>query len=166
MIAGTTDGQVHLSIYDSFIIGSFDLPKASSPSGTSDHHLVLHASHPTLSTHTLLLYSPSNPQGGFTFLPVDLRFVCSSDGYLPLLASKLTQLQNLLRYIHQIQGLMALEWKSIQDLPQRFLSNVNESLAEKNQGDIVSALYHSVTTGHTFPVVKEWLVDELTERVS
>lgn len=61
---------------------------------------------------------------------------------------------------------MISEWKSTQELPSRFLRNINETLAEKEDNrDIVQALYHSVATGHTFPSVKEWLVDELSERV-
>ena len=101
-----------------------------------------------------------------TFLPMDLRFIGTSDGHLSLLAAKSTQLQNLLRYVNQVQSLMKLEYKSTQDLPQRFLGNVNESLAEKYKCDVVHAMYHQVATGHTYPVMKEWLVDELAERVS
>lgn len=97
---------------------------------------------------------------------MDLRFVSTSSGYLSLLASKSTALQNLLRYIQQVQLLMISEWKSTQDLPSRFIGNVNDTLAEKNnRPNIVQAMYHSVATGHTIPVVKEWLVDELAERV-
>jgi anaphase-promoting complex subunit 4 len=61
---------------------------------------------------------------------------------------------------------MVSEWKATQELPNRFLRNINGTLREKDNGDIVQALYHSVATGHTFPSVREWLVDELSERVS
>jgi len=60
---------------------------------------------------------------------------------------------------------MIVEWKATRDLPSRFIRNINETLGEKNNRDIVQALYHSVATGHTFPEVREWLVDELSERV-
>jgi anaphase-promoting complex subunit 4 len=57
------------------------------------------------------------------------------------------------------------EYKATQELPSRFLRNINKTLGEKGNGHIVQALYHSVATGHTFPAVREWLVDELSERV-
>jgi anaphase-promoting complex subunit 4 len=60
---------------------------------------------------------------------------------------------------------MVNEWKATQDLPGKFLRNINETLGEKGNRDLVQALYHSVATGHTFPAVREWLVDELSERV-
>jgi anaphase-promoting complex subunit 4 len=61
---------------------------------------------------------------------------------------------------------MTAEWHATQDLPSKFLRNINETLAEKDDFSIVQAMYHSVVTGHTFPAVREWLVDELAERVS
>ncbi|TVY29164.1 Anaphase-promoting complex subunit [Lachnellula hyalina] len=161
MIVGTNEGQVHLSIYDSFVVGSFPSPSIG---GADPFHLVLHSSHEQCSTHTLLMKCPDSDS--LYFVPMDLRFISASSEYLSLLASRSTNLQNLLRYIHQVQTLMVSEWKSTQELPGRFLRNINETLGESNNGDrnIVQALYHSVATGHTFPAVKEWLVDELAER--
>lgn len=166
MLVGTGDGQVHLSIYDSFIIGSFQLPSYSQASSSVHSRLALHASHPTTSTHSLLLQSKVDANDMLSYVSMDLRFVAASDGNLSLLASKSTQLQNLLRYVLQVQVLTKDEWKSTQDLPQKFLRNINETLQERHGCDIVQAMYHSVTTGHTYPAMKEWLVDELTERVS
>jgi anaphase-promoting complex subunit 4 len=97
---------------------------------------------------------------------MDLRFVSASSEYLSLLASRSTALGNLLRYINQVQILMSTEWQTSQDLPRKFLRNINETLQEKHGCDVVQAMYHSVATGHTFPVMREWLVDELAERVS
>ena len=96
---------------------------------------------------------------------MDLPFISTSSKYLSQLASRSTALQDLLRYIHQVQALMKSEWKSTQDLPGKFLRNINETLKENGNRNIIQALYHSVATGHTFPEVKEWLVDELSERV-
>lgn len=161
MLVGTSDSKVHLSIYDSFEVGSFSLPSENG----LDNHLIQHASHPRFSTHGVLVRSTPETSSNVSFVPIDLRFIGTSDGYLSLLAAKSTQLQNLLRYVNQVQSLMILEYKSTQDLPQRFLGNVNESLAEKYNSDVVHAMYHQVATGHTYPVMKEWLVDELAERV-
>lgn len=162
MVVGTKEGDIHLSIYDSFVIGSFKSPVVI---GGSVSHLELHASHQQYSTHSLLMKS-SDSEGSLFFVPMDLRFVSASSHYLSLLASRSTALQNLLRYIHQVQALMISEWKGTQELPTRFLQNINETLKENGNRNIVGALYHSVATGHTFPAVREWLVDELTERVS
>lgn len=159
MVVGTAEG-IHLSIYDSFVIGSFPSPTLP---GSTRSRLVLHASHKQCSTHSLLLRG-SSPGPQLYFVPMDLRFISASSEYLSLLASRSTALQNLLRYINQVQSQMVSEWKSTQELPGRFLSNINETLAEKDNRNIVQALYHSVATGHTFPSVREWLVDELSER--
>jgi anaphase-promoting complex subunit 4 len=82
-----------------------------------------------------------------------------------LLASKSTQLQNLLRYISQIQQHMETEWRSSQDLPSKFIRNINETLKEKLDSDLVDAAYHLVISGNCSDPMKEWLIDELTERV-
>lgn len=167
MIVGGKDGRIHLSIYDSFIVGSFDSPISAANTSKTSNQLVGHASNRFYSTHGLL-FGSSNPDSTspMFFVPMDLRFVSASSAYLSLLASKSTALQNLLRYIDQVQILMGVEWEATQDLPRKFLRNINETLAEKKKdSDIVQAMYHSVTTGHTFPAVREWLVDELAERV-
>lgn len=162
MVIGTSDGGVHLSIYDSFIVGLFGSPLGISH---SSYQLIQHASHQYYSTHALLMKSKSAGMENLCFVPMDLRFISASSGYLSLLASRSTALQNLLRYINEVQILMRAEWQATQDLPRRFLRNINEALG-KNGYNIVQAMYHSVATGHTFPAVREWLVDELAERVS
>ena len=161
MVVGTKEGHIHLTIYDSFVVGSFEstLLIEGQPS-----HLVLHASHTKYSTHSLLMKT-SAPNESLYFVPMDLRFISASSEYLSLLASRSTALQNLLRYINQVQALMHGEWRTTQDLPGKFLRNINETLGKGGNRDIVQALYHSVATGHTFPEVREWLVDELMERV-
>lgn len=161
MVVGSQEGKLHLSIYDSFVIGSFQAPS----SGTNTlNHLRSHASNRRYSTHSLLLTS-SDSDAQLSFVPLDLRFVSCSSDYLSLLASRSSALQNLLRYIHEVHRLMVLEWESTRELPRKFLRNIDEDLQEKENRNIVQALYHSVATGHTFPTVKEWLVDELAERV-
>ncbi|CAD6442860.1 c06f7089-702f-465a-9a30-5ce32c70bb1d [Sclerotinia trifoliorum] len=160
MVVGTKEGNIHLSIYDSFVVGSFKAPVVVH---RRPAYLVSHASHKLYSTHALLMKTTESEERIY-FVPMDLRFLSASSEYLSILASRSTALENLLRYINQIRSLMLAEWKSAQELPSRFLHNVNETLATQDNRDIVQALYHSVATGHTFPVVREWLVDELTER--
>ncbi|KAG0651892.1 hypothetical protein D0Z07_1276 [Hyphodiscus hymeniophilus] len=160
MVVGTREGQIHLTIYDSFVVGSFESPVSFDGEPC---HLVLHAANEQYSTHGLLMKSSVATETLF-FVPMDLRFISASSEYLSLLASRSTALQNLLRYINQVQALMTSEWIATRELPGKFLRNINETLGERGNRNIVQALYHSVATGHTFPEVREWLVDELAER--
>lgn len=169
MIVGSDDGHVHLSIYDSFVIGTFQF-KIPGPSGNDAAlKLAAHASHPDLSTHSLVFQSAA--YGGSNVLyvvPWDLTFIYSSPENLSLLAFKTTTLQKLLRYVKQVQMRMLYEWQATRELPSKFLNSINETLKEAEiygEMDIGQAMYHSVVTGHTFPEVKEWLIDQLAERV-
>jgi anaphase-promoting complex subunit 4 len=164
-MVGTIDGQVQISIYDSFIVGKFDYQSA----GTMQ--LCCHSSHPDVSTHALLFKAQPTESGtaesAIHLVPVDLTFIHSSPINLSLLASKTTTLQNLLRYIKQTQIHMLGEWKSTRELPAKFMASVQEDLLKLDKGrNIVQALYHTVATGHVYPPVKEWLLDSLAERVS
>ncbi|KAI9827716.1 MAG: hypothetical protein M1832_004205 [Thelocarpon impressellum] len=113
LVAGFDNGVIHLSIYDSFDIGSLDMGKAYAKLRTC---------------------KPS------------------------------TQLQNVLRYIGQVQRLIQAEWKASQDLPAKFLRNINETLVRECDCDFINAAFHLVVTGDCFGPMKEWLVDELSER--
>ncbi|KAF5017949.1 hypothetical protein F66182_10096 [Fusarium sp. NRRL 66182] len=163
MIIGTSDGKLQLSIYDSFIIGSFQCP-AISPS--SDSQLILHASHPQVSTQALLVAEKTEEPQEVHFVPIDLPFISSSPINLSLLASKLTTLQKLLRYLKQAQLHMQVEWRNTRELPTRFLGSIAGDLENLETGprDIVSALYHLAVTGHAYEPVREWLVESLAER--
>ena len=57
MVVGTSDGSIHLSIYDSFVVGSFPSPIRASRAAAK--MLVSHASHKNYSVHGLLLKSTS-----------------------------------------------------------------------------------------------------------
>jgi anaphase-promoting complex subunit 4 len=167
MVVGTDDGSIHLSIYDSFVIGNFKYNFPSTKGPARVFRLCCHASSPDLSTHSLLLRYPDEDQKALCLLPMDLYFVYSSPVNPSLLASKTTALQNLLRYVKQTQVHMVGEWKSMRELPSRFLLGVSEDLQKMPSGPmtIVQALYHTAVTGHVFAPVREWLVDSLAERV-
>ncbi|KAK4123341.1 hypothetical protein N657DRAFT_646113 [Parathielavia appendiculata] len=162
MVVGMADGGIHLSIYDSFVIGTV----RHSPRGNGVFQLCGHGSHPESPNHMLLL----RPQkGGGTVLylvPMRLSFLEYPPINLSLLASKTTALQNLLRYLKQTQSHMVSEWKSTRELPGRFMAGVKDDLKKLPNGNmtIVQALYHTVVTGHVYPPVKEWLVDTVGDR--
>lgn len=164
MIVGTADGKLHLSIYDSFAIGTFQCPKLDH-SGTT--HMIQHASHPAVSTHTLVLADKAAEPEAVHLVPMDIPFISSSPINLSLLASKLTTLQKLLRYLNQTQLHMQVEWKNTRELPSRFLRSVEEDLENMPSGPrgVVPALYHTVVTGHAHEPLREWLVESLAERV-
>lgn len=173
MVVGMIDGTVHLSIYDSFPIGIFDVPVKLCPNPTSSQEIVedvamcLHASHPEVSTHALLMRGGLGEVRTLYIVPMDLRFVSHSPVNLSLLASKTTTLQKLLRYIKQTQIHVANEWQSTRELPARFLRSVQEDLGRMESGpdNIVQALYHTVLTGHVYPPVREWMVESIGDRV-
>ncbi|EGE08303.1 anaphase-promoting complex component Cut20/Apc4 [Trichophyton equinum CBS 127.97] len=121
---------------------------------------LLHASHPMSTTHALLFQS----EAGMKLLNLDLRFITKAGRYLPLLASKVTQLQNLLRYIKQVQAQMLLEWKNARELPIRYLRNINEELKEQCHCDFVTATYHLIVTGDCYAPLKEFLTTTISDR--
>ncbi|KAF7117392.1 hypothetical protein CNMCM5793_006294 [Aspergillus hiratsukae] len=163
LLVGFDDGTVHLRIFDCFEIGSFKI--GISNGGPSACRILQHASHELSSTHALLA-SASTPgsSAGLHLLTIDLRFITRSGRYLSLLAYKTTQLQNLLRYIGQVQRQIELEWKNAQELPARYMRSINEDLKEKCHCDFVTAAYHLVVTGDCFEPLKEFLVDIVGER--
>lgn len=164
LVIGFDDGNIHIRIFDCFETGS--LPIATSIPQAESCRVLRHASHPLSSTHALVASSTAgSPQSPLSLVTLDLRFITKSGRYLSLLASKTTQLQNLLRYIGQVQRQIEMEWKNAQELPARFLRSVNQDLQEHCQCDFVTAIYHLVVTGHCFEPMKEFLVDIVGDRV-
>ncbi|KAJ4376578.1 hypothetical protein N0V86_006692 [Didymella sp. IMI 355093] len=99
-----------------------------------------------------------------TFVPLTLNFIPNAGIYLHLIASKTSQLQNLLLYITQCLQRIRTFFKQATDLPSKFMMNITETLEEKGQGDLMTGLFHLACTGACPPLIREWLVDELTEQ--
>lgn len=166
MIVGTDNGNLHVSVYDSFMIGTLPCPPLNVDKTA---RMVSHAWSRHISTQALLLADEEADKLTSVHLaPMDLPFISSSPINLSLLASKLTTLQTLLRYFKQAQLHMTVEWKNARELPSRFLRSVQEDLQNMETGprDIIAALYHTAVTGHAYGPVKEWMVDTLGDRVS
>ncbi len=160
LVVGFEDGMVHISIYDFFEIGTFNLSSTSHTTGPVIP--VMHCSHPYSTTHALL----ANIGDELKVVPIDLRLISSAGRYLPFLASKATKMQNLLLYLHQIQRQLHGDFRASQDLPKKFIRNIEEDLKSKSNCTWEQAAYHLVVTGNCYPEVKEWLVDQLGERVT
>jgi anaphase-promoting complex subunit 4 len=158
----TDVGSVHPSIYDSLETVDVRLPSA----WEIESKPLLHASHPYSCTHGLLvsMKTAQDAQTKLAFVPLTLGFIPSAGIYLHLIASKTSQLQNLLLYVQQSLQRIRTFWKHSQDLPSKFMMNISETLEEKGQGDLVQNLYHLACTGTCSPIIKEWLVDELAEQ--
>ncbi|KAL6720420.1 hypothetical protein ACLMJK_002342 [Lecanora helva] len=162
LIIGFDDGTVHLSIYDSFEIGCFNLHQ--SLRSFRKCKPLLHSSHALSTTHVLLIEDVMQSRQEMHIVPLDLRLISNGGRYLSLLASKATQLHNVLRYIRQVQGQLYSDFKASQDLPGRFLGNIEETLREHSDSNWIQAAYHLAVTGHCSVEVKEWIVDQLGER--
>ena len=167
IIVGTQDGCLHLVVYN-MNLGSFNFAADYwSPRKLPDVDLCHHASHPEVSTHSLLFRPRSDELDALYLVPMDLQFVSYSPVNLSLLAYKINTLTHLARYVKQTYFHLKTEYLGSRELPSRFLQNINEDLQSTPGGptNIVQALYHTVATGHVHPPVKEWLVDSLAERV-
>lgn len=163
---GADDCAVHLRIFDSFEVGTVDVGGCLPP-GCKGGKVLRMESHPYLSTVFLVVEEPRRGQGSpaLHLVSLDLIFIPQTSRNLPLMARKATQLGNLLRYISQIQMQLAAEVKAAFDLPARFLRNIDEALAEKDEhADFVYAANHLAVTGDCDARFKEWLVDEVGER--
>ena len=163
LLLGFEDGTTHLSIYSTFSIGPFDSSYINEAAGRGS--IILHASHPQSSTHALLAQFSVDAEHGLYLIPLDLRLMTDTGRYSSLLASKSSQLILLIKYIEAVQLHIESEFKASQDLQRRFIHNIEEPLQEKCHCTWVQAAYHLVVTGHCHPPVKEWLVEELAERV-
>lgn len=159
LIVGFEDGTIHLSIYDFFEIGSFRL-KAAAPI-TRNPRPIMHCSHPLITTHAILTSVGENLE----LVPIDLRLISVAGRYLSSLASKANQLHNILRYLRQVQKQLYGDFKASQELPKRFIRNIEDDLKAKSDLTWEQAAYHLVVTGDCGPEVKEWLGDQLGERV-
>jgi anaphase-promoting complex subunit 4 len=156
-------GTIHPSMYDSKETVNIHLPQAWGLEGTP----LLHTSHPYSCSHGLLMrtrHSPASRKSQIAWIPLTLNFIPSAGIYLHLIASKTSQLQNLLLYITQCLQRIRTFFKHAQDLPSKFMMNISETLEEKGQGDLVTNLFHLACTGNCPPVIREWLVDELAEQ--
>lgn len=155
-------GTVHPSIYDSLETVNINLPSAWNVISTP----LLHTSHPYSCSHSLLtrVKGAQDARAKLALVPLTLNFIPSAGVYLHLIASKTSQLQNLLLYISQTLQRLRVFFKHGQDLPSKFMMNISETLEEKGQGDLMTNLFHIACTGNCPPLVREWLVDELTEQ--
>lgn len=155
-------GTVYPSIYDSLETVTVSLPSVWGVESVP----LLHASHPYGCSHNLLMHTttPDSQAESISLVPLTLNFIPSAGIYLHLIASKTSQLQNLLLYISQCLQRIRTFFKHATDLPSKFMMNISETLEENHQGDLTTNLYHLACTGACPPLIRDWLVDELAEQ--
>ena len=163
LLVGFQDGNIYLSINDVFEIGTFDSNQIAQ--NLQQSQMIRECSHPYSSTYAILLQSLSSNIQDLYIVPFDLRLIPETGRYLSLLASKSTQLHNVLRYVQEVQSQIYSEFRASQDLPQRFIHSIERTLQEQGQIDFVTAAYQLVATGVCSTPMKEWLTDELGDRV-
>ena len=163
LIVGFEDGTFYLSIYDLFELGLFSIKPLFDQ--LTHCQPLLHCFHPFSTTHSLLVRTSDKTGDTLSLLPVDLRLLSNAGRYLSTLASKSTQMRNLLRYIRQVQIQMYGDFKACLELPKRFMANIEETLDQEGEWSWSQAAYHVVVTGHCPKDIKEWLLDQLGERV-
>ncbi|KAI5289545.1 hypothetical protein KEM52_000746 [Ascosphaera acerosa] len=172
LLMASTDGSINLKINSCFEIGSVSLQDSLR---ASHAHLVTHSSHPLTTNHALLFRVPRTdpapePCGenahdnALRLVVADLAFVTASGRYLSIVASKATQLHNLLRYIKQTQAQTLLEWKNVQDLQARYLRSANMGLQEQFGCSFIDAAYHLAVTGDCWTPLREFLTDIVGDR--
>ncbi|KAK5069628.1 hypothetical protein LTR64_008309 [Lithohypha guttulata] len=177
-----SDGHVHLRVFDSFEVGDVDLNNTpNKPKGCRFGKVRQVAGHPLSKKLCVMVeeeaVKPSTRQKqpssdatssrpSLHSLSLNLDFLEQSSLTFPILATKATQLHNLLRYLRQIESQMAREVKTAFDLPVRFLRNLEEDLKEQDgEGSTFkTSAYHALLTGEVHGKFKEWLAEVLGDR--
>jgi anaphase-promoting complex subunit 4 len=155
-------GAIRIIVYDSLSIGDIPLPLKN----TSNIQNVKHASHPMGHCHVVLSeYNTSPNEYQAALLPISFRFLKSAGKNIHFIDFKTAQLALLFQYVGE--SILAIEhhWKHAQDLPSRFQRNIKETLLEKEEPNLAQSLYQLAATGFCTEALKEWLTDELAERV-
>ena len=162
------EGGIRTVLYQSLCLGLLRLPSSW---GLAICGSPCHSSHPFIGSHILLADISSNVKGSGSsqsltaLVPLTLRFIQSSRGYLQKLTSKFAHLHNLLKYTEGCLHAIDSSYIQAHDLPSKFMRNAEETLAEKGEGPLVVSLFHLAVSGDCPPTIKEWLVDQIAERV-
>jgi anaphase-promoting complex subunit 4 len=167
LLTGFDDSTVYIRIFDCFDIGKIDL-SSSLPRDSKTCKVVQHIVHPLSSTHGLIVQTSTNDTDKLLHvIALDLNFIPQTGPYyLSTLATKSTQLLNLLRYLTQISTNLSIELRGASDLSGKFIRNINETLAQSSEGpaEFATAACQLVVTGECGDELRDWMVDEIGER--
>lgn len=178
VLVAHSDTIIHIRIFDSFEVGDIDLNYTHAKPADCQYRQVRQCvSHPFSSKIWIVVdsdqWSSSDCQaqdGSFAesrlhLLSLDLQFMHHSIS-LPILATKATQLRNLIRYLSQIQTQLAREVKTAFDLPARFIRTLEDELKEAGShgSSFEASAYHALLTGNQHGKFQEWLSEILGDR--
>jgi anaphase-promoting complex subunit 4 len=167
LLTGFQDGTVYIRIFNCFDIGKIDV-STSLPNGIRMCKVVQHIAHPLSPTHALILKTTTvKNEDQLHVVALDLNFIPqTSPYYLSTLATKSTQLLNLLRYLTQTSTHLSIELRGAFDLPAKLIRNINETLAQSPDGptNFITAAYQLVVTGRCNDEFQDWMLDEVGER--
>ncbi|PNS15215.1 Anaphase-promoting complex subunit 4 [Sphaceloma murrayae] len=141
------------------------------PPSTDDEEIIVHKAQSKYGTHAVLRGQVSSAAEGATLsiaaISIDLYqvpFANNDSVHTETILSSATQLKLLEQYVKQTIDTAVLDWSTLTTLPGRFISSINETLEEKQEGRIDQHFYQLLLTGYCSPAVIEWLRDDLGDR--
>jgi anaphase-promoting complex subunit 4 len=157
------EGSLRVILYDALGIGN--VPLGSSPPSARVRYL-RHASHPMAHCHTLLseISLPGNSTQ-LALIPLAMRFLRFAGKNVHFIDFKTSQLEMLVLYVGECLQSIHHHWKNSRDLPSRFQQNIEETLEENKEPNLVQSLAQLAAMGYCTPAMKEWITDELGDRV-
>lgn len=161
LLVGDSNGDILLNLFETFTVGTLSL-KYLCQGLDIPFRLLRHSAVGTQATHGALIKSGAS----VVFATIDLMFITQFGQYLHQLASASTKLRNILRYIKETVTSLQAEWKTMNDVPSRFVRMIMEEIEEKGGKDsgVELEFFELLVTGVPTPHLKEWLVDILGER--
>ena len=147
------------------------------PSSSSEHSqsIVSFSTHPSSSCHAMVyaqrgdITSNENTerngsQLGFQIVSFDAYR--NSSYFYHYITRKVRRLSYCADYLVHVSVLIRSAWKAAQDTTSRLMQHVRQELEQARRFDLDTALYHQAVAGNFLAPVKEWLSDQLQERVS
>ncbi|KAK5131454.1 hypothetical protein LTR08_000918 [Meristemomyces frigidus] len=121
---------------------------------------VMHASCKSSACHSVLCQDDT---GELHANFIDLPLHTLGGSLFDVIATNTKRIQNLLAYITQTIRCIQHDFTTGLQFPTRIMTNMNAELAEKQEGDVVTNLYHLAMTSDFTPTMLEWLVDIVKE---
>lgn len=150
VVAGNS-GYVGVLLDDSVKVGSFHIP----------HSPTIHASHPQCRSQVLLSDASVDLTRHLHY--IDLPLETLSGSLLHIVALNTKRIQNLIAYVTQTVRCIQHDFVTGLQFPTRLMTNINEELNEKQEGDLITNLTHLAMTGSFTPTMLEWLTDIVKE---
>ncbi|KAK0996101.1 hypothetical protein LTR91_007074 [Friedmanniomyces endolithicus] len=150
LVICSSDGKAHVLMDDMVKIGNCGI--FGSP--------LLQASHANCESHAILSQT-ADEQYHLNTITLPLHTLAGP--LLHVIAMNTKRIQTFLSYITQTIHCITHDYTTGLQFPSRLLANIRAELEEKQEGDLVTTLYHLALTGMFSETMKEWLVDIVKE---